>query len=341
MGLSTRFIPLFLALALCASCNLTAKLNRQAYVEYHDASWDALAEFCLEQEETNLHPLANLSAPRLVEQSGIPPLYRRIGEASRASGGSWQALVTRSEITVAFIAELLGVLGSRDVISIETLAPQIEDFGTKQEQAQQAWEKDMARLDGALAELSQAWDILLPEHGFSFDLKQAVDELRIERQGPPHPVREDALRHYHDNEYARLAMTYLGYKPPGELPNPKSHIPQDCESLAASLNRLEAALLLRYSLDLAIEKDVDRVQELARVDLSQTPWEDIKVPRGKYAESLVSASIARLKLLKQVDAMLTSCLDVLVDDVDREWEKVWPGNTLETNIFSFAGLPRR
>jgi hypothetical protein len=52
----------------------------------------------------------------------------------------------------------------------------------------------------------------------------------------------------------------------------------------------------------------------------------------------VTASIARLKLLKRLDALLMECLDVIVRDVDLHWREVWPQHELETNIFAFAGL---
>jgi hypothetical protein len=132
-------------------------------------------------------------------------------------------------------------------------------------------------------------------------------------------------------------MIYLAYEP-AVPPNPQSHVPKDCVELSWALRRLEAALLVRYSMDQAIEADVQRIQELARVDLSETPWDEIRIPQGRYARPRVTASIARLKLLKRLDALLMDCLDVIVRDVDLRWREVWPQHELETNIFAFAGL---
>jgi len=324
--------------AFCAGCRYFENINAQTYREYHAACWQAVVEACLRQQDDVTLP-ADPPAPRLCEDR-VVPAYHGIIIAAAAERESWRKLRGQSQTALEFIAEMLEVLASRDVLNIEHLAPQIDEHMADHDALREEWRASRAGIGEAGSELQAAWQEVWPDNGFQFDLSTDAAALRNKLQPPPTAVRREALEHYYDNEYARLAMIYLDYEP-SELPNPESHVPQGCEELSWALKRLEAALLVRYSMDRAIEADVGRIQELSRVDLSATPWDEIRIPEGRYARPRVTASIARLKLLKYLDTLLMNCLDVIVRDVDLHWRAVWPQHELETNIFAFAGLSQQ
>jgi hypothetical protein len=320
---------------LLATCDWLESIDTQAYRDYHASRWQAVVEAYVHEQPSVVMP-AEPAIPRVCADT-VDPAYYAIIDSAQAKHGAWLALRDQSESTVQFAAEMLSVLANRNTVSIELMTPQIDVYATEHEVLRQDWQDARQGIADAVGRLDTQWDTVWPGHDFGFDLLTDADQAKATLKPPPNDIRAKALTHYHDNEYSRLALIYLDYEPEVE-PNPVSHVPKDCGELAAALARLEAALLVRFSMDEAIRADVDRVQDLALVDLSRTPWEEIKVPSGRYARPRVTASIARLKLLKYLDSLLTSCLDVLVHDVELEWQRVWPTHKLTVNIFSFAGL---
>lgn len=337
MGVA-RAVLLFVVCAALGACQYAQNLNRHAYQQYHGSRWRAATLACAGQAEY-AEP-GSPATPRLVDARGIDDLYAALPGLCTEQRSEFSELLQRSEVSTQFVAEMLNVLSNRDTTHIEHLAAQIDDYFAEQEAALSEWRDAFASLADAVEHLEAEWEEVWPDNKLDFDLAAALARLRAERVPELTEVRRTALARYHDNEYNRQAMIYLDYDP-GEFDVlPKSHVPEGCDALAGALRRQEAGLLVRYSLDQAIGNDVDLVQRLALVDLSQTPWEDVTVPRGRYAEPRVAAAIARLKLLKYIDELLSASLDVFLFDVNEEWEEVWPGHQLETNIFSFAGLSR-
>lgn len=322
-------------LALLTGCQYFEDVNLKAYREFHAACWAATVDAYASQQAEVILP-SNPPAPRMCE-GRIVSAYHGIAAAAQAERDSWRHLRSQSQTSLQFVAEMLEVLSSRDTLNIEHLAPQIETFAEQHQKERENWRNSRNGISVAVIELESAWSELWPQQDLSFNLTADAQARYNVLYPPPGAVRTEALTQYYSNEYARLAMIYLDFEP-AQPPNPKSHVPDGCDELSWALKRLEAALLVRYSMDQAIEADVKRIQELAMVDLSQTPWDEISIPQGRYARPRVAASIARLKLLKHLDALLMNCLDVIVRDVDLHWRKVWPQNQLETNIFAYAGL---
>ncbi|MBN2082594.1 hypothetical protein JW859_10375 [bacterium] len=338
MGLTRLLVTGAACVCLFSSgCELVAQIDARAYREFHAACWQATVQaYVAEQDEVELP--AEPPAPRVCEDTVIPA-YHGIIAAAQEERAAWYSLRCQSQTSLEFAAEMLEVLTRRDTANIELLAPQIEGFHTAHQAERQRWREAYAGIARAVAELESAWTEVWPEQDLEFDLAGTAAALREELTPAPDAERTAALQHYYDNEYNRLAMIYLGFEPE-TLPNPESHVPTGCDELSLALKRLEAALLVRYSMDQAIEQDVLRIQELARVDLTETPWDEIQLPQGRYAKPRVSASIARLKLLKYLDALVVDGLDVILRDVDLHWREIWPQHKLETNIFAFAGLAR-
>lgn len=320
---------------LLAGCDLISRIDTRAYLNYHASRWSAVVEaYVLEQPTVSMSddpPAPRVCTPR------VEPAYKRIVTEAHSVGEEWAKLSDQSRLAVQFTSEMLDVLVSRDTFNIEKLAPQIDDYVGEHARLHTRWHEQREAVAAAVTELDAAWTEVWPEHECELDLPADAARARVRLCPSPLKARADALAHYHENEYNRLAMIYLDYQPVA-VPNPVSHVPADCDELSMALRHLEAGLLVRYSMDQAIERDVDRVVELARVDLSETPWENIRIPKGRYARPRVTAAIARLKLLKYLDSLLTGSLDVLVGDVELQWRRVWPNHRLETNIFAFAGL---
>lgn len=320
---------------LLAGCDWLESIDTQAYRDYHASRWQAVVEAFVCEQPSVVMPVEPV-IPRVCAET-VDPAYSAIIASTENERTAWKTFCEQSETTVQFTAEMLSVLANRNTVSIELMTPQIDDYATEREVLRQDWQAARQGIADAVKRLAATWDTVWPGQDLCFDLLADAEQARAALQPHPNDIRAAALAHYHENEYSRLALIYLDYEPEVD-PNPVSHVPKGCSELAAALARLEAALLVRFSMDEAIRADVNRVQDLAHVDLSRTPWEQIKVPSGHYARPRVTASIARLKLLKYLDSLLTSCLDVLVHDVELEWRRVWPAHKLTVNIFSFAGL---
>ncbi len=337
MGVTRGFVCCIAGLALTA-CQYATHINQDAYRLYHESRWNEAVLACIESRKYK-EP-ESPATPRIALDNGIEGLYASIPELYASERRKFAALADRSELSTEFVADMLSVLNNRDTTNIEHLAEQIEEYFKGQEAARAGWQSAHAALDGAMESLRSGWAGVWADNDLKFDFEGTMRELRLAHVPELSEVRVKALQRYYDNEYSRQAMIYLDYDPGEFNVIPKSHVPEGCDELSSALNRQEAGLLVRYSLDQAISNDVALVQKLALVDLSKTPWEDVKVPKGRYAEPRVAAAIARLKLLKYIDELLSSSLDVFLYDVDEKWGEIWPGNTLETNIFGFAGLPR-
>ncbi|MCH7472159.1 hypothetical protein IIA79_04320 [bacterium] len=326
------------AVVVLASCDKVDAINARAYREYHQSRWEVAAAAYFDPRAGATFP-AEPIAPRVCRPR-VDGAYAHIVDATSGERASWRELLPACGTAVQFVAEMLSVLMNRDVVNIEKLAPQIEHYIDQTNKHKENWRGARQGLADTVNELANAWKEVWPGHDLDFDLSAAAGEARDREAAKLNDLRLAALSLYYDNEYARLAATYLDYEPPGQDPLPALQAPKGCERLEGALKELEAALLVRYSLDEAIERDVARIEELAWVDLSSVPWDEIQMPRGRHAEYQVSASIARLKLLKYVDELLTDCLDLLLREVDLAWGNTWPGAGVETNIFAYAGLQR-
>ena len=335
MGMIRRICSLALVVTLLAGCDAIDRINAQAYREYHASRWQAVVTaYALHREAVEL-PVEPPAPPAC---TGMDDAYRGIIGSTAAVREGWRALDDQSRVSIEFVAEMLDVLVSRDTVNIELLAPQIDDYFNGHQQLRGEWEERRRGVAGSVTALEGRWTEIWPEQDLGFDLLADARALAARLPSDPDAARRAALEHYHANEYDRLAMIYLDYQPAAP-PQPVSHIPEGCDDLATALADLEAGLLVRYSMDQAIEQDVTRIQQLAAIDLTNTPWSEIEIPQGRYARPRVSAAIARLKLLKYLDVLLTDSLDVLVGEVDLEWRLVWPGHYLETSVFAYAGLP--
>jgi len=320
-----------------AACDMVQQINTDAYRDYHQTRWQAAVD-AYAHYRADYEPPAEPPMP-VVCQERVHPLYGEIVAAGHREHEAWQTALAQSETSLEFAAEMLEVLVGRDVVNIEKLAPQIDDYAQQQESALGRWQQMRQQVADGVAELKAAWDEVWPKQDLDFDLMTAAAQVRQREVPALTDVRAAALELYYHTEYTRLAIVYLSYEAEPS-PIPKAHVPEGCEALSEALNRLEAGLLVRYSMDEAIERDVERVQQLALVDLSKTPWDQIRVPKGRYTEARVAATIARLKLLKYVDTLAVSALDVILREVDLQWQLVWPENELDTNVFSYAGLPQ-
>jgi len=334
MGMISRTMILVVAVAAVAGCDLVRQIDTAAYREFHQSRWTAVVD-AYARREVALELPHEPTTPRVC--AGLEPAYPRIITQSRMEEEDWERLNEQSRTAVQFVAEMLDVLVSRDTLNLEKLAPQIDNYTLEHGQLRSAWLDQREQAAKAVSDLTGLWQEVWPGNDLGFDLAGDARALSEKIYIKPDQLRSDALAHYHANEYDRLAMVYLDYTPV-TTPQPQSHIPADCDDLAVAIRHLEAGLMVRYSMDRAIEQDVARIQDLAGIDLSQTPWNKIEMPSGRYARPRVSAAIARLKLLKYLDELLTDCLDILVGEVERQWGLVWPGNGLETNIFAHAGL---
>jgi|GEM_PF-4885700 len=324
-----------LLIMAAAGCQFFDDVNADAYRQWHSACWPATVEaYVMDRPELTLP--AEPPMPRVCAET-VAPAYGAIITAAAEERRARRSLHLQSATALQFVAEMLDVLVGRDTLSIEQLAPQIDTYVEEHAVLRTHWQERREDVAAAVLALEQAWSEVWPRQDLRFDLAGDAAQLEAGLVVPPNDVRTIALRQYHANEYARLAMVYLDYEP-AAMPSPESHVPEGCDELAKALERLEAALLVRYSMDQAIETDVERVAELARVDLSRTPWDEIRIPQGRYARPRVTASIARLRLLKYLDTLLMDCLDIAVYEVDLAWREVWPEHDLETNVFAFAGL---
>ena len=326
-----------LALVVLASgCSgYLQRVNSQVLAEYHASRMQAVALAALEDKgrySAPEWPPVPLICGKRVE-GAYAALVPRAEEVRRA----WTALLHQSEGQAAFISKFITALTGRNVEDIRQystlIARQDQNFAA----ARLRWEKARAAQGQAVAALRQAWDEAWPGNSLRFSLAQSQAELEAGMAPRLDGQRLQALHGYHHDVYTRLAMTYLGYTPP-VLPNPLPPVPTGCERLADALKRLETSLGARYDLDAAIQLDISRVEELGHVDLDRMNWDQIERKYAGDGGRYLAASVARLKLYKLLDSMLTSALDVQVREVELKWSEVWPEPDVVLNLFSFAGV---
>lgn len=325
-----------LAWGVCA-CDYVSSVNNQANQAYHASRWQAVVQACVSGEayQAPTEP----PVPRVC-QGTVDVAYPMVAARFNAAKSAWEELVDQAKFDLAFVAEMLGVLENRNTISIEQLAPQITSFIEQTDTLEADWRDTLEQTQLALDNLQAAWETVWPGNDLQFGLEQQIASQRASIIGEVSGVRKDALEHYHQNEFSRMAEKYLGFEPGDYQPQPESHVPQGGAGVEEAHFALDTALLVRYGLDVAIEQDLELISRLTKVDLSSQSWDDIKVPKGRYGEKRVSAAIARLKLLKYLDTLATDSLGIVIREVGLEWENVWPGHSLETNIFAYAGIPK-
>lgn len=338
MGRLSPAITLLVSLALGASaCDYISDINNQAYRAYHSSRWQATTRSCVSGEPYQAPaepPVPRVCSPTVDNNYPVVALqYNSIALA-------WDRLVLQAEDNLAFSTEILEGLESRNTTSIEQLAPQISSYLENTSKIEADWRVTLEESAHAQKNLQAAWEEAWADNDLQFDLEQQVISKRLELANKTGELREETLAHYHQNEFSRMAESYLGFEIVGyEVPT-ESHLPGDCGEVAEAHRALNDALLIRYGIDKAIEQDMELISRLAKVDLSSQSWEDIQMRKGRYGEKRVSAAIARLKLLKYLDTLATDSLGIIIREVGLAWGEVWPGHTLETNIFEFAGVPK-
>lgn len=328
---------------LVPGCSWVEQMNQSAYRRYHENRWRALAA-AVAAGEAELKLPANPQPP-LVCGEGLDEAYAAIAALGAQEQQAWQDLLTQCGISLGHCSQLLDVLAARDVARIGLLSAELPQVTAAQQRTLGNWHGRQDAIVQRLDWLRTQWAAAWPQQDLDFDLDAAVRQARLAAVKPPSAQQQALLEHYYQNEYARLAMVYLDYQPP-TLPDPHLAVPAGCAEVAAALKRLEAALLVRFNLDEAIEMDVQKVYEAlqagARPDAAPPvlDWSEAGQADGKhYLDQRMAISVARLKLLKYMDHLATACLDVYLRDVDLQWHALWPQIPLDTNILSFAGLP--
>ena len=344
-----RGLPLLLlSLLLVASCDQLQRSaakpggifgpSEKTLREYHESRWQAVVEACAEGRDSVSLP-ADPPVPGALQKLMLEEAYSALAENRSSEELSWQALIKQSDLSLRFIAEMLDVLERNDADSISQLAPQIDDFTARQDSAGADWRGLRQNLRGRLDTVRSIWDEHWPDNGLDLDLLADVERIQGERLGRLSPERIAALTHYHDNEFARLARDYLGFEPgEDEEISAQAHVPEGCADLSTAIKGMEAALVLRFALDSAIVRDMDVVNQYVPGGISGTPLSKLSIPDVRYGGHRARLAVARLQLYKLLDGLLTEVLDVMIYDVNREWQLVWPGNELENNIFAFAGV---
>lgn len=344
-------LTLLLALILLtSSCDQLQRASRrpggifgpseQALREYHDSRWQAVVRSIAEGRDKVSLP-AEPEVPSALQGLDLEDSYQQLAGNRTAEESSWQELISQSELSMRFIAEMLDVLERNDADSIGELAPQIDDYTEQQQEAAASWRRLRGELRARIDTLQQAWDSAWPDNEFDFDLLAQVERIQADQLGRLSPERIAALTHYHDNEFSRLARDYLGYIPPeGIQVSSQAHVPEGCEGIQEAVKGLEAALVLRHALDTAIVRDTEVLEQYVPnlLDGDQS-LADIEIPDVRYGGHRARLAVARLQLYRLLDRLLVDVLDVMIFHLEREWTLVWPGNELENNIFAWAGMP--
>ena len=299
---------------------------------YHSSRWEAI--LAAEHGDTAVLLPGSPALPA-EEYAEIEALYAALLNDIRVVQTKDAELLKQSELSIELCAEMIDALVSRNVGSVGKLAPNVEEYRLAQEGAQRAAQAAAASKAETLTALEDKWDALHRRNEFVFDLHAAAGEADRQTKEEVDELRREALEHYHNNEYNRLAETYLGYVP-AVKPLPKSHIPQHCQDLAYSLRVLEAALLVRYSIDKAISGDVEIVQKYAAGSGGRIDWKELTLPRDPYSRGRVETAMARLKLLKILDSILSQAQPPISAEVARQWHLIWPAHSLETDIYRYV-----
>jgi hypothetical protein len=304
---------------------------------YHDSRWQAVVTACAEGRDAVELP-AEPAVPRALQKLKLEESYAALAENRSSEELSWNALIAQSDLSLRFIAEMLDVLERNDADSISSLAPQIDDFTQKQDAALEDWRSLRQNLRGKLDTLRNSWDACWPANGLDLDLLADVERLQSEQLGTLSQERLEALTHYHDNEFARLSRDYLEFDAGEQEISQQAHVPQGCQGISSALDGLEAALVLRFALDTAIMRDMELVNSYVPGGIAGKALHKLDIPEKRYGAHRARLAVARLQLYKLLDALLTDVLDVMIYDLSRQWQLIWPGNGLENNIFAYAGV---
>ncbi len=345
-----RLPVLLFIVVLLASCDqLQRAANKPGGVfgpsekvlrEYHDSRWQAVVRAVAEGHDSVVLP-AEPVVPGALTKLELESAYEALAHNRTSEEQSWTSLIEQSDLSMRFIAEVLDVLERNDPASISELVPQIDNYIEQQQQALSDWRALRSELRGKLDTLQQSWDSAWPDNEFDFDLLAQVERIQADQLGRLGPERINALTHYHDNEFQRLARDYLEYEPAADAEEISTavHVPEDCDRIDEAVSGLEAALVLRHALDAAIVRDKDVVDRyVPHLFDGNEPSGSVIIPDAGYGSHRARLAVARLELYRMLDGLLTDVLDVMIYDVSREWTLVWPGNQLENNIFAYAAV---
>lgn len=331
MGVA-RLISLAVLLVCAAGCSYIAGVNERAYRKYHASRFDAVLTAYLDKLAVKLP--SDPPAPAVCRQS-IEQQYKRLISEVMDEHWAWQALIMQARNTITFTAELVKHLDERETDGIAALTPRISEYATELELEQEDWRAAAENLAKQLNHLEALWSDVQPALNIETSLRPALISLREqERQASQKDLRP-TLREYHRATYSRLAELYLStVEPVGpylEIPEPEQF-----SELSDSLQMLEETLVVRQLLDKTIEENLELLAELTEADKTELDFSNLPEPADSYSAPRFAATVARLKVLKSLDNLLTKAADVVYYDVDRSWLLVWPDHDLETNIISFA-----
>jgi hypothetical protein len=348
-----------------------AELDPQQARTWHTAQWTALAQ-AWNAGQDSFAPPAEPPRPWQVGQA-IPQAYSAVLACRAGETQAWQVLEENSREQVRYATQLLEALYRRDAQQLGTLSAELEGRRTAQGAALEQYAAAQQQTRIAVEQLSAAWQgkFKAAAPDLDFDLAGALAQARgiaasSEAAAP--------LTEYHDWFYARLCRRYLGWASqiepaaeadpakieadeaqenpepaetaepavPAEAPQP----PAGCDGLRKALQALEAALLARNALETQVQVDAGVIRRYSAAagqpdDELATLLPDQRQAAIKYRQPRLAVAQARLALFSRVDALLSPAEDVLQTAVTREWQAVWPGNPLETNVYAYAGLPAR
>jgi hypothetical protein len=338
-----RWVGWLLALAAghcLGSCQAArgylAQLDRQTWAAYHASRWQAVLDSC-----AGGRPYTAPARPVTPRRcAGLEPQYRALAQGWAEQDALLPRLAAERTVEQEYLAELLDVLQTRDRERIAGLAGQLPGYEDRLAAAQRQWRELQLKQAERLAALEGGWEALWPAaegQDLDFDLASGVARTR-QAWPPPEAARVAELTEFHRQHYSRLAMVYLDFEPDFKpLPAEQVTVPPDCQDLAASIERYERGLRVRYDLNEALEADLARLGELAGFNPAVQDWALLELPKKGWQRQRTEAAVARLGLLGRAGELLAGGLDLQQAALEQAWRQHWPGCPLELNIFAFAG----
>ena len=141
--------------ALLTGCQYFEDINAQAFRAYHAVCWQETVNAYASRKDDVVLP-TEPPTPRMCEER-IVPAYHGIPAAAEAERESWRHVRSQSQTSLQFVAEMLEVLASRDVLNIEHLAPQIDTYVEEHQAQRDEWRTNWAGIMKSVNELNSAW----------------------------------------------------------------------------------------------------------------------------------------------------------------------------------------
>lgn len=335
-----------LLLALCG-CDYILEPDPQSSRDWHSAQWTALAA-AWQSGQDSYTPPGEPPRPWGLG-SAIPAAYQSVLACRAGEAQAWQELETGSREQLAYCTDLLAALYARDAAVIEQLSTEWEQRRGKQREALEDYAAARRRTAGAVEALGAAWTERWPEQNLDLDLAAALAAAQAQA-ATPDSARIEQLRDYHARNYARLTRRYLGWADSTRATQQAADstaantstepltAPGSSGELRSALQALETALLARNAIETQVAADAGVLQRYAPTSASAARH---PAETNRYREPRLAVAQARLALFSRIDALLSPVEDVLQTRVTREWQALWPGCDIETNVYAWAGLPER